>query len=114
MNSQNGPPVPPASAPAAIDNRDLEPFSLAARVGTVLAVVLPLAGFAAAVVSVWGWGFGWTDLGLLGGMYVLSALGITVGFHRLFTHRSFETGGAVRFALAALGSMAVQGSVLRW
>jgi stearoyl-CoA desaturase (delta-9 desaturase) len=114
MISQNGPLVSSVSAPAAVDNRDLEPFSLAARIGTILAVVLPLAGFAAAVVSVWGWGFGWTDLGLLGGMYVLSALGITVGFHRQLTHRSFETGAVVRFVLAALGSMAVQGSVLRW
>jgi stearoyl-CoA desaturase (Delta-9 desaturase) len=65
-------------------------------------------------VSLWGWGFGWVDLGLLAGMYALSAVGITVGFHRLFTHKSFETHGVVRFVLAALGSMAVQGSVLRW
>jgi stearoyl-CoA desaturase (delta-9 desaturase) len=47
-------------------------------------------------------------------MYVLTAFGITVGFHRLLTHKSFETTPAVRFVLAALGSMAVQGSVLRW
>ena len=100
-------------SPAATE-RDLEPFSTAARVGTLLAVVLPLAGFGAAVASVWGWGFGWVDFGLLLGMYALSALGITVGFHRLFTHRSFETNVVVRFVLAALGSMAVQGSVLRW
>jgi stearoyl-CoA desaturase (delta-9 desaturase) len=91
-----------------------EPASVVARVGTLAAIVLPLAGFVAGVISLWGWGFGWTDFGLLAGMYVLSALGITVGFHRLFTHKSFETTGAVRFALAALGSMAVQGSVLRW
>jgi len=92
----------------------LEPFSLAARVGTLAAVFLPLAGFALAVVSLWGWGFGWVEFGLLIGMYLLSALGITVGFHRLFTHKSFETNAVVRFILAALGSMAVQGSVLRW
>jgi stearoyl-CoA desaturase (Delta-9 desaturase) len=47
-------------------------------------------------------------------MYLLTALGITVGFHRLFTHRSFEAPGAVRFVLAALGSMAVQGPLLKW
>src|SRR5947209_3341428 len=92
----------------------LEPYSVTARVGTIAAIVLPLAGFVAAVISAWGWGFGWVDLGLLLGMYVLSALGITVGFHRLFTHKSFETNAAVRFVLAALGSMAVQGSLLRW
>jgi stearoyl-CoA desaturase (delta-9 desaturase) len=92
----------------------LEPFSVAARIGTLAAVILPVAGCAAAVATVWGWGFGWVELGLLVGMSLLTALGITVGFHRLFTHRSFETTATVRFVLAALGSMAVQGSVLRW
>lgn len=92
----------------------LEPFSLAARVGTFAAVVLPVAGFVLAIASLWGWGFGWVDFGLLLGMYILTALGITVGFHRLFTHKSFETNAVVRFVLAALGSMAVQGSILRW
>ncbi|MDB5312765.1 MAG: Fatty acid desaturase [Gemmataceae bacterium] len=103
-----------SSSPRAPTEPALEPFSAATLVGTLVAVVLPLAGFAVAVASVWGWGFGWVDLGLLLGMYTLSALGITVGFHRLFTHKSFETNAAVRFVLAALGSMAVQGSVLRW
>jgi stearoyl-CoA desaturase (Delta-9 desaturase) len=96
------------------EEQPLEPYSLAARVGTLAAVFLPLVGFAVAVASLWGWGFGWVDFSLLLGMYLLSALGITVGFHRLFTHKSFETNAVVRFILAALGSMAVQGSVLRW
>ena len=92
----------------------LEPFSLSARIGTLIAVLLPFAGFVVAIVSLWGYGFGWVDFGLLTGMYVLTAIGITVGFHRLLTHRSFETNAVVRFVLAALGSMAIQGSVLRW
>ncbi len=62
----------------------------------------------------WGWGFHWVDLGLLLGMYVLTSLGITVGFHRLFTHRSFETHGFIQFIFGVLGSMAVQGSLLKW
>ena len=102
-------PTPPASSEPA-----LEPYSVLARVGTLAAVVLPLAGFGVAIASLWGWGFGWVDFGLLLGMYGLSALGITVGFHRLFTHKSFETNAVVRFVFAVLGSMAVQGSVLRW
>lgn len=61
-----------------------------------------------------GWGFHWTDLGLLLGMYVLTSLGITVGFHRLFVHRSFETYAWVKFILAMFGSMAVQGSLFKW
>jgi stearoyl-CoA desaturase (delta-9 desaturase) len=47
-------------------------------------------------------------------MYLLTAVGITVGFHRLFVHRSFETCTWVKFILAALGSMAVVGSLLNW
>jgi serine/threonine protein kinase len=45
---------------------------------------------------------------------VVTGTGITVGFHRLFTHRSFETNPVVRFVLAALGSMAMQGDLIRW
>jgi stearoyl-CoA desaturase (delta-9 desaturase) len=47
-------------------------------------------------------------------MYILTSLGITVGFHRLFVHRSFETYVWVKFILASLGSMAVQGSLFKW
>jgi stearoyl-CoA desaturase (delta-9 desaturase) len=70
-----------------------------------VAIGAPLAGVIAAPFYVWGWGFRWTDLGLLVGMYVLTALGITVGFHRLFVHRSFETYVSywVIRTLAALG-----------
>ncbi|MBX9580106.1 MAG: acyl-CoA desaturase [Gemmataceae bacterium] len=104
----------PAAAPDSPHEAVAEPLSLAARAATLTAVFIPHARFGAAGASVWGWGLGWVEFGLLAGMYVLSALGITVGFHRLFTHKSFETNAVVRFVLAALGSMAVQGSVLRW
>jgi len=80
----------------------------------LFAVIVPLLSLGAAIVILWGWGFHWVDLGLLLGMYVLTSLGITVGFHRLFTHRSFETYGFVQFVLGVLGSMAVQGSLLKW
>ncbi len=62
----------------------------------------------------YGEGFSWVELGLLVGFYLLSALGITVGFHRLFTHRSFETSRAVEFILGVLGSMAAQGPLFKW
>jgi stearoyl-CoA desaturase (Delta-9 desaturase) len=79
-----------------------------------LAVIVPFAGLALAAVFLWGWGFSWVELGLLLGMYILTAIGITVGYHRLFTHRSFETNGVVQLILAVLGSMAVQGPLLKW
>ena len=91
-----------------------EPASRAVRLVTLVVILVPLGGVIAAPFFLRGWGFHWTDLGLLLGMYVLSGLGITVGFHRLFVHRSFETYTWVKFIWAALGSMAVQGSLLRW
>jgi stearoyl-CoA desaturase (delta-9 desaturase) len=90
------------------------PVPLATRVCTLAGVLLPLLGFAAGVVLLWGWGFSWVHLGLLVGMYLLTGLGITVGYHRLFTHRSFQTTRAVQFVLAVLGSMAAQGPLLTW
>jgi stearoyl-CoA desaturase (delta-9 desaturase) len=89
-------------------------MSRARRLANLGAVVAPLLAFVAAVVLLWNRLVGWADLAVLATMYVTTALGVTVGFHRLLTHRSFETGRPVRVALAALGSMAVQGPVITW
>jgi stearoyl-CoA desaturase (delta-9 desaturase) len=88
-------------------------ISLAVRLAVLLAIIVPLLGVMVAPFMVWGWGFRWSDLGLLLSLYVLTALGITVGYHRLFVHRSFETNIGVKFVLAVLGSMAVQGPLLK-
>lgn len=88
--------------------------SLPVRVITFFAITVPLLGVVAAPFFLWGWGFHWTDLGLLLGMYFLTALGITVGFHRLFVHRSFETYTWIKVVWIILGSMAVQGPMLKW
>lgn len=84
------------------------------QLATIITIVVPFLGLVAAPFFFWGWGFSWVDFGLLVGMYVLTVVGITVGFHRLFTHRSFETSMPVKFILAVLGSMAVQGPLLKW
>jgi stearoyl-CoA desaturase (Delta-9 desaturase) len=91
-----------------------ERISLAVRLAVLVAIIAPLLSVVAAPFIVWGWGFGWTDLGLVLSLYVLTALGITVGYHRLFVHRSFETNIVVKFVWAVLGSMAVQGPLLKW
>jgi stearoyl-CoA desaturase (Delta-9 desaturase) len=88
--------------------------SLGVWVVTLLVVLVPFLGLAGAAVLLWGWGFSWVYLGLLLGMYVATVLGITVGFHRLFTHRAFETSAAVKVVLGVLGSMAVQAPLLKW
>jgi stearoyl-CoA desaturase (Delta-9 desaturase) len=77
-------------------------------------VVVPLLALLAAVPLAWGWGLSWADVGLAVGFYLLSGLGITVGFHRYFTHGAFRTGRALRVSLAVAGSLALQGSVLTW
>ncbi|MBZ0170812.1 MAG: acyl-CoA desaturase [Phycisphaerales bacterium] len=105
----------PSSEPRGDEHHDQpRPVSQAQRIVTLLVMLVPLAGLAVAMVSVWGWGFGWVELGLLLGMYVLTGLGVTVGYHRLFTHRSFETGPILTAILGILGSMSVEGPVIRW
>ena len=78
------------------------------------AVVLPFVAFLAAIVLLWNDVVGWTDLVILAAMYMATAIGITVGYHRLFTHRAFDAVAPVRYTLAVLGSMSVQGPVLDW
>jgi stearoyl-CoA desaturase (delta-9 desaturase) len=94
---------PNAELPAA--NEAPERISLAVRLAVLVAIMIPLLGVMTTPFIVWGWGFRWTDLGLLLSLYVLTALGITVGYHRLFVHRSFETNIVVKFVLAILGSI---------
>jgi len=77
-------------------------------------VIVPFLAFLAAIPVVWGWGLNWTDVILFVVFYYLSGLGVTVGFHRLFTHGSFKANRGLRIALAAAGSLAVEGPVIRW
>jgi stearoyl-CoA desaturase (Delta-9 desaturase) len=84
------------------------------RYANLTAVVLPFAAFAAAIVLLWNRAVGPADLAIFAVMYLVTAGGVTVGYHRLFTHRAFDAPRAVRYTLAVLGSMAVQGPVLDW
>ena len=84
------------------------------RVIRVLVFLLPPAALAAAGWLAWGGTLHWQDLLVLTITYALTGLGITVGYHRLFTHRSFKTTRSVRALLAVLGSMAVEGPLLEW
>ncbi len=76
--------------------------------------IIPLASLVAAIVLLWGHGIAGLDLGLLIGMYVFTGLGITVGYHRLFTHKSFDAPTPVRVVIAVAGSMAMQGAIIDW
>ena len=72
-------------------------------------VLVGLAGWLA-----WNELLGWHDLAVFAATYVLTGLGVTVGFHRYLTHRSFETSKGLRAVLAALGSVAIEGPVISW
>ena len=80
----------------------------------LLAVVVPFAATLAAIALLWNSVVSMRDLAILGAMYVVTGLGITVGFHRLLTHRSFQAPKPIEYAFAVLGSMAVQGPVMAW
>jgi stearoyl-CoA desaturase (delta-9 desaturase) len=80
----------------------------------VVVVVTPFLGILAAIYLVWGWGVGWVDLALLVVLYTISIIGIDTGYHRLFSHRSFETTSTMRVLFAAAGSLAAQAPVLYW
>jgi stearoyl-CoA desaturase (Delta-9 desaturase) len=77
------------------------------RAGYVLGVATPLLALGYAIWQLWHEWVGWPEIALLVGLYVLIGLGMTVGYHRLLTHRSFETGPAVRGALLVLGAMSM-------
>ena len=77
-------------------------------------VVVPFAALIAAVPLAWGWGLSALDAGMAVGLYVWTMLGVTVGFHRYFTHGAFRATRALRITLAVAGSMAVQGPIRHW
>jgi stearoyl-CoA desaturase (delta-9 desaturase) len=79
-----------------------------------LFVIVPFLAVLAAVPLAWGWGIGWTDLALALVFYYVSGMGVTVGYHRLFTHGSFRASRGLKIALALAGSLAVEGPVIRW
>src|SRR3954447_7391926 len=89
-------------------------ISRAQKVGNMIGVALPVLAFLLAIVLLWNKAVGWLDLGVMAVLYVLTGLGITVGYHRLLTHRAFQTSKPIQYTFAILGSMSVQGPVLHW
>jgi stearoyl-CoA desaturase (Delta-9 desaturase) len=86
----------------------------AERTANLIGVVVPFVGVIAAVVLLWSRAVDATDLGILAAMYLVTAVGVTVGFHRLLTHRAFQTYPWLERIFAVMGSLSVQGSVLDW
>src|SRR5436305_10633155 len=89
-------------------------MSRARKIVNLIGVQLPLVAVIVAIVLLWNEAVGPLELGLLIGLYVLTCLGVTLGYHRMFTHRALDASRTFRAVIAVLGSMAVQGSVITW
>lgn len=88
--------------------------SYVAKVVTLVAVFVPLGATLFAITQLWQRQVIGTDIVMLFGLYLLTGLGITIGFHRYATHRSFKASPVVEFLLLGLGTMAVEGQVIQW
>jgi stearoyl-CoA desaturase (Delta-9 desaturase) len=77
-------------------------------------VTIPLIALIAAIPLLWGWGLGWHDIVIALVFYCIAGLGVTVGFHRYFTHGSFRAKTGLRVALAIAGSLAIEGPIITW
>src|SRR3954454_843466 len=84
------------------------------RYANLAGVIVPFAGVLAAIILLWQSWVDVTDLAIFAVMYFVTALGVTVGFHRLLTHRSFRTAPWLEHTFAVMGSLSGQGSVLDW
>jgi stearoyl-CoA desaturase (Delta-9 desaturase) len=101
---------------SAVSVQDIEPCANERldRIVTGTVTVVPFLLLGVAVWQAWQSLLGWHDIVVFGVMYVLTGLGITVGFHRHFTHRAFATSRPVRATLAILGTAAIEGPITAW
>ena len=84
------------------------------RNANIAAVVVPFVAFLASLPLLWNSLVGPTDLAIMVGVYLATAFSITIGFHRMLTHRAFETYRPLKYLFAIVGSMAVEGPVIGW
>ena len=111
---QQFPAAPKLQVPVELNEKGYEKVSLMVQIANLVVVIVPFLGLIAAMLLLWGRGFSWIQLGLMLGMYVVTVLGVTVGYHRLFTHKAFETSAPVKAILALFGSMAIEGPLFKW
>src|SRR5215469_7724394 len=105
--------VTPAVRTALADLDD-QPTSVAQRFLVAVFVFVPTLALVAAIPFAWGWGLGRHDIVIAAVFYWVSGLGVTVGYHRYFTHLSFKAKTGLRVAMAIAGSMAMEGPVITW
>jgi stearoyl-CoA desaturase (Delta-9 desaturase) len=101
------------AAPTADDVQPVE-HEARDRIITGTVTVVPFLALGIVCWQVWNDLLHWRDVVVFLVMYLTTAFGVTVGFHRLFTHRSFQTSPALRGVFGAMGSMAIEGPVISW
>ena len=112
--------APGDGARSASDAAPAARMTRAQRFAMGVTVVGPFLGLLLAVALLWGHGpagtrgIGWPEVVVMAGMYALAGFGVTIGYHRLLTHRAFEAPRPVRLLFAVLGSAAAQGMVIKW
>jgi stearoyl-CoA desaturase (delta-9 desaturase) len=84
------------------------------QVALALFIGIPFLAVLAAVPIAWGGFLGWRDIVIAVVFYTIAGHGISIGFHRLFTHKSFKPNRPMKYALAIAGSLAIEGPVIRW
>jgi stearoyl-CoA desaturase (Delta-9 desaturase) len=104
----------PNARPAPRPDLDEGKNGLAQRILVGIFVAIPTLALIAAIPLAWGWALGWHDVVIALVFYWLSGLGVTVGYHRYFTHLSFKAKPGLRLALAIAGSLAMEGPVITW
>jgi len=112
-----GPAADPAADPAAANGPKPILFgrrSVPQHVLIYLFVIVPFVAMIAAVPVAWGWGLSWRDIVIGVVFYFVACLGVTVGYHRHFTHGAFKAKPWLRVVMAAAGSLAIQGPVIPW
>ncbi len=108
--------VPPQPVPLEALGPDTGPGekSMLDQVLLAVFIAVPFGAIVAAVPVLWGWGLNWRDAVIAAAMYAISGHGVTVGFHRHFTHHSFRARRWLQVVLAVCGSLAIQGPVIQW
>ena len=101
---------PAASSKPLLD----DPAPTYAMVILVVGVVVPFLALVAAIPIAWGWGLSWLDVTIAMAFYLVSGFGVTVGFHRYFTHGAFKAVRWLRISLAVAGSLALEGPLIQW
>ena len=104
--------TPEVQSTAATEPIQLNSAGMRVTIGVF--VVVPLLAVLAAIPVAWGGWLSWVDVILAFVFYAITAIGITIGYHRYFTHGSFKAGRGLKIVLAVMGSMALQGSVAQW